>query len=358
MNADLLTWALSLYLVFAALHATFPILLAKAHPGETQVWLGQFFPAMALLLILIPLLNQQTVSLAVWPAVLLIDLLAIGLAILTTSIAAIALVLLLTALATGIWLFKLPQQLDALPPLLLVIGAFAILFFVAGQWAGKKILARLGQDAGAQIAEDPFAALLGLRIPLSQGATQIPALSAILPFLLLMMATSRMPLTDPTPVFGLGLVLVLLLQGLAVFTGMELVVPASLACVLGLEQVWHSTHFSIESPKAPLAWYLAYYAAYTVYPFLFAERWKQILPWATAAAAGPLQFLFVYAVVSHAYPNGWMGLLPAAFAVPVLAGLWHLARHVPHESPLRLSVLAWFGASALFFITADLPDPI
>ena len=43
---------------------------------------------------------------------------------------------------------------------------------------------------------------------------QIPALSAILPFLLLVLVVLRLPLTNPSPIFGLALLLVILLLGL------------------------------------------------------------------------------------------------------------------------------------------------
>jgi uncharacterized membrane protein len=105
-----------------------------------------------------------------------------------------------------------------------------------------------------------------------------------------------------------------------------------------------------------LTWYLAFYAVYTLFPFVFRSRFDtKVLPWATAAVAGPIQFFYVYQVVSQSFPNPCMGLLPAAFSAPMLLAVWYLVRTVPQASPVRLSLLAWFGGSALFFLTFIFP---
>jgi len=56
-----------------------------------------------------------------------------------------------------------------------------------------------------------------------------------------------------------------------------------------------------------------------------------------------------------AFPNNAMGLLPAAFALPTLAGVCVLLRTVAPGSPTRNGLLAWFGGVALFFITLIFP---
>jgi uncharacterized membrane protein len=50
-----------------------------------------------------------------------------------------------------------------------------------------------------------------------------------------------------------------------------------------------------------------------------------------------------------------MGLLPAVFSIPSLAGLVQRLRSRPHESPARTGQLAWFGGVTLFFITLIFP---
>ena len=61
-------------------------------------------------------------------------------------------------------------------------------------------------------------------------------------------------------------------------------------------------------------------AVFIAYPFVCRCDWSlPVLPWATAALAGPLHFYLIHSAVKQAYPNEFMGLLPAAFTVPMLA---------------------------------------
>ncbi len=69
----LLPWALAASLLFAALHAAFPLLLERHRPASAPSWWNQLFPPLALLLMLFPIYKFETVSLLVWPAILLVD---------------------------------------------------------------------------------------------------------------------------------------------------------------------------------------------------------------------------------------------------------------------------------------------
>ena len=79
------------------------------------------------------------------------------------------------------------------------------------------------------------------------------------------------------------------------------------------------------------------------------------MPWATAALAGPLHFYLVYQLIRTAYPNWVPGLVPAAFALPSLLGLFVLINRTPLTSPARNAQLALFGGATLFFITLIFP---
>lgn len=348
----LLYWGLGLYLGFTALHTLFPVMLTRLRPEARRTSWGQVFPALALLLMLLPILKLETISFAIWPAVLLIDLLAIGVAVLAGSAAVILAVLLLTGLATGVWLLRLPNaDLSALPELLVVIGGFALFFFIAGLLARPRILAMLGDSA----ADDQ--AGTGLRRNLGQNdlAEQLPAVSAILPFLLLIMVSARLPLFNPSPIFGLAMLLIVLLLGLALIAKVDALVPVSIACVMALQYLWHADHFRPELAWVPLAWSVAFYAVFTLFPFLFRTQLQErILPWAVSALAGPLHYYLVHRAANTGPGNPVPGLLPAAFAIPMLLALAHVKRTWP-ESGMRLNLLAWFGGSALFFITLIVP---
>ncbi len=78
-------------------------------------------------------------------------------------------------------------------------------------------------------------------------------------------------------------------------------------------------------------------------------------PWVVAALAAPAHFWLVYQGVERAFPNPYMGLLPALFVLPALASLVAVLRGQTAENPLRLGRLAWFGGVALLFITLIFP---
>ena len=103
----------------------------------------------------------------------------------------------------------------------------------------------------------------------------------------------------------------------------------------------------------PLVWYLAFFAVFTIHPFLFRKTMEdRVVPWAVAALAGPAHFDLVYRLVKVAWPNPVMGLFTALFAISPLLGLLTLIRS---KSKHRLALLAWFGGATLFFITLIFP---
>jgi uncharacterized membrane protein len=185
---------------------------------------------------------------------------------------------------------------------------------------------------------------------------QLPALSATLPFLLLIMVALRLPLMNPSPVFALALVFVVLLLGMTKIFSLDLLSAVALGATLALEYAWHSARFSADHAMLALSWYICFAAVFTIFPFLFHRQFAaRSVPWATAALAAPLHFLLVYDVMRTAYPNGMPGLIPAAFSVPSLLGLIVLLKRTPAESPARNAQLALFGGAALFFITLIFP---
>src|SRR5207237_9654244 len=119
---------------------------------------------------------------------------------------------------------------------------------------------------------------------------------------------------------------------------------------------WHFQHFDPARASVPLLWYLGFYALFTAFPFIFHRRSaEKTVPWATAALAGPLHFYLVYQLIRTAYPNWVPGLVPAAFALPSLLGLFVLINRTPLTSPARNAQLALFGGATLFFITLIFP---
>jgi type II secretory pathway pseudopilin PulG len=358
LTNELLNPALVFYLVFAVFHSALPAWLQRRHGVKSGVaaQLNHFFPPLALLLVLVPIFKLPELSFLVWPFVLLVDLLAIALAVMTATLLPVLVVLLLTLAATGALIFKIPpSDLTGLPTSFWLLGAFAVFFVAASVWLARKFKPDAFKSglkiAGDINANETMAALL-------------PASSAVLPFLLLIMATLRLPLANPSPVFGLALLLVVLLLGLTKIFSFEWMPLVGLISTFALESAWHFRHFDIAnpnliSPQMLLGWYLIFFAAFAAFPFVFLKSSSdKTFPWAAAALAGPAQFLLIYRLVKIAWPNSAnsvMGLLPAAFAVPALLSLVAILKTIPAENKSRLTQLAWFGGVALFFITLIFP---
>jgi uncharacterized membrane protein len=382
VNAGMLVWALGGALGFAVLHTVFPIVAQRLRPGGTPLWFGHLFPVLALVLVLVPIMKDLSVPWLLWPVVMLIDVLAIVLALSSGALLGVLAVLVLTLAAAGFWIAQVPLGLESVWPALGVVGGFALFFFVVSTVAGERILGRIaaaaggvalasrpvlaGEDAGAPgrsgfpgKADETrldLPAWLHLPGPVEVQRAELPALSAILPFLLLILIATRLPIADPSPVYGLALVLIGLLLGLAKQLRLGVLGPVGLACVLALELSWHEARFSADHAWIPLVWNVGFAGVFMAYPFVFRRDFTApVLPWATAALAGPLHFYLVYRVVKAGYPNALMGLLPAAFAVPMLLALAFVARSWAAEAPNRTGLLAWFGGSALFFITLIFP---
>ena len=351
LNGSLLNWALGLYFVFALLHSVFPMFLRRIRPGISTTWWPHLFPPMALLLVMAPIVTTPDVSFVVWLFVLVVDLLAIGVAILSASVFSIIAVLILTLVATGLWILKVPGELTDLPMSLFLIGGFATFFFTIGMLGARKFVANILPE---EVKERRFG-FFG-NVTSADTMAQIPALSAIFPFLLLIMVTMKLHLTNPLPIFGLAMLLIVLLLGAAQRFQQHWLSMVGLICVLALEHAWHFRHFTPENALLPLLWYLGFTAVFTIYPFAFRKHLtEKIVPWASAALAAPLHFYLVQRLVKVAYPNNFMGILPALFAIPLLIGLVVLIRRMPAAIATKNAQLAWFGAAVLFFVTLIFP---
>ncbi|MEO6875651.1 MAG: DUF2339 domain-containing protein [Opitutaceae bacterium] len=339
----LLPWGLVAYLLFAALHTVFPLLLERRRPETAPSAWSQLFPPLTLLLMLVPIFKLDSMSLLIWPAILLVDMLAIGFALLSASLVAVAAVLVLTLVATGACIFRVPAALAFDPSLLFIIGGFAVFFFAAGLWLVRKLGAKL------PAADQPLAGVFG------DARAQLPAFASLLPFLLLIMVCLRLNVPNPSAVFGLGLLLVVLTLGLARLLVIEWLPACALAGMAALEYAWHSHYASMGAPL-PLGWYLGFYAVFTVYPFLFRSVFAQLTgPWAMAALSGLAHFWMIYAALKPMWPADLLGAIPALFALAPLASLMLILRGEPADHPARLNQLAWFGGVALFFITLVFP---
>lgn len=330
LSAELLPHALGIYLGFGLMHSAFAVLWQRR--GQAMLLFMNWTPVITLVLLLMPVLCLDSISLMLWPAILIVDLLIIGLAVYTGALVSVLAALALTLITAGAWLFRLPANTTgSLGQFLIVLGGFAVLFGIASSSIARKM------------PKAPFAAML-------------PMSSAVLPFALLILATLHLHVADPSPVFGLALLLTSFLLGLACLSGITVLVPTALGCVLALEWAWHQESFSVAHATTPLVWYLGFYVVFTTFPMVFHKLFAtRRMPWIGSAAAGVGTFGLVYRVVEQTWPNEMMGLLPVAFAVAPLLCLVFVLKQQEKENPARLTQLAWFGGVALFFITLIFP---
>ena len=350
ISSDLLYWGLGSYFIFAVLHMAFPLVLQRLYPETTPHWWDHLFASLALILAMIPVFKLAEMATGFWFAVLLIDVVAIGFALITVGVLSIVAALLISMTTILVWLFKMPATPANLPEFLIVTGGFALIFFMVGLYFRKKLPVQLRADLAQK--DDESAAS---ESPEASQA-QIPTLAAILPFLLLILSVLHLPLQSPTPVFALGLFLIILLLGLCRMLRMDSLSTVAMLCAMALQYMWQNVRFQPSFAAVPVCWYLLFYAVFTVVPFvLHREQQERILPWATAALAGPLHFYLIYRLVFAAYPNSYMGALPALFSIPAFLGLIQRLRALPADSAVRNSQLAWSGGVALFFVTLIFP---
>ncbi len=347
LKPEMLGSALVVYLVFGLMHAAFPIVWNKFRHEDLSVprAFSPWFPPLTIVLMLLPVLRLEEVSFIIWPAILLADLCVIVAALISGVLLPVIAALVLTLLVVLSWLGKMPPQITALPSFLMVLGGFAAVFVIAGCWLTKRYSGVLKRDGDKPTLND-------------QVATALPVLSAALPFVLLIMATQRLPVLNPSPVFSLGLLLVLLLLGLAKIARVPSLCLASLGCMVALEGAWHQAHFNAELPWIPLYWYAGVHLLFTVYPFFFRDTFKNsVLPWAASAASGIGHFLLIYAAMKDSFPAmaDRLGLVPAVFALPGIISLLGVLRAVKSEGDARNGQLAWFGGVTLLFITLIFP---
>jgi len=342
MGAESLAWSLGLTVAFAALHTAFPLALRRRHGAAlapAPVW-TQFFPAIALLLVLIPLLRSLPVGPLFWAVIVLVDALAIALALFSGALLGLIAVVVLTFVLAGIWLGHSPAELADATESLFVIGGFGVFLAAAGAFVARRLALTPAGDSGD---------------PRLRAAS--PVLSATLPFLLLILLVQRLHPANPSSVFAVALGLGVLLLGLVRWTGFTVLTLAGLGATALLEWSWLAAGFRAAAGAAlPLLWIGIFTALFAAFPFGFQRHFAdRKLPWIASALAGVVHLPLALTVVKAAWPELSPGLVPAAFAVPAFLGLARLQRTLPVESPVRLHHLAWFAGAGLLGVTLIFP---
>lgn len=355
-SPELLPWALGMSLLFGILHAALPVVLKRRSPREYRMSWGHLFPPLALVLMMLPVVTRPVMSVLVWPFVFLVNLLAMGLAVVTGSLVSFALAIVVTLVLLVVAITKIPAELTGLPVMLLLIGGFALVFTAVAVWLLRLLSQQPKPADAAESAKEKTSEEWLPQLP-PEITASLPALSAIAPFFLLVLLVGQLKLVNPSSVFGLVLLLAVLVLGLARLLKFDWLPAVGLAGVLMVEHAWFARSFASDGqPGLVLGWMLGFAALFALFPFTEKKvRAGSVVPWAAAALSVPLHFGMIYKLVSQAWPNDFMGLLPAVLAVPLLAALLVLVKRLAPDDPARLAVLAWFGGAALFFITLIFP---
>jgi uncharacterized membrane protein len=344
LREPLLNWALGYFLIFAAFHTALPLVLRRLRPAAPAPGWTQAFPVLGLVLMLWPAFHIGA-SFSLWIAVLLVDLAVIALAALTASLLGLVAALVLTLIAMGLWLAQTPVENPQITGLLTVIAGFAALFCGASVFLQKRIRVARSEGSSDSFERDAL--------------EHLPAISAAVPFALLISAVLRLNPENPSAIFGVGMLLVVVILGLARWSQTVALPPVALVCATLLQYCWHAQMIPRQRGWMPLEWTLGFTAVIFAFPFLFQSRKAaQVVPWATAALAPVLHYPLLHGVIRNSWPEFWHaagGLVPAALAIPPLAACDYLRRGMLPENPARLAVLAWFGGVALLFITLIFP---
>ena len=340
---------LGIYLAYGVIHSAFPLWMQRRRPGALPPSLVAALPLPTLVLMLLPLIWLDGVSWVLWPAVILVDLLVLGVAVATLSLGGVVVSMVLTFLAAGIWLMRWPMEAGGGGALVTMLGTFAVFFAGMGvflrRWLQRRAVAQgdRGGVAGSLKAE---AVAMG-----------IPVYAGVMPFLLLILATGVVPLPQPGLVFGLAALLSLMLLGFARLLSQGVIPLVAAGCVVALEIAWQGTNLrrGIE-PLGILAWYGGFGALFALFPFLFRRTFdRSNIAWAGSALVWVMQFFPVYWLARTFWPDAALGVIPTVFALPPLVALEIRRRQAAADHPGRLAQLAWFGGVGLFFVTLIFP---
>ena len=237
----------------------------------------------------------------------------------------------------------------------LAFGAGAFTFAILAGWIAlfaqhaplSATLAVIVIFALLHAATTPASAWRPALLPFTAGGT-------LTPFLLLIILIDQVGVWNPTPILGVALLLCGILLVAAIVRQADWLALAALVGA-GLTQLaWQSERFSNEQAIPALVCYGLFLILFVAFPFCSAQK-EKAWSWAISALAQTLGFWLFYRVIQVAFPNEWMGLLPAAFLVPSAVGVVLLLK-LYHADPASGDArLAWQGGALLLFVSLIFP---
>ncbi|MDB6132616.1 MAG: hypothetical protein JWM59_859 [Verrucomicrobiales bacterium] len=335
LTPELLPWALGSFLIAGLAHVGFILGWERRKGGRAvfspaAVWI----PSLIQILTILPVFRLNPVPAMLWPFLLGVNVMGIGLAARRGRLAPVLVSGGVTLLNGFLWLRALPADPSAIEVFPPVLAMYILVLLPAMLWLGRHA----GPDE-KDLAE------------------ALPAITAAAPFLLLTAAAATLPLANPAPVFLVALLLASVLLWLSEKDAIRsFLFSVALGCLLALETVWLVRSSHVVQPATALAWPVGLHVFFTVWPWLRRERLAgRALPWVVCAASGIGHYLLVYLAMKMFYPDNINGLLPLAFCLPPLLGLAAAHRGLTLPGDSRVRQMAWFGGVALFFITLSIP---
>lgn len=334
---------LTAFLLFGVAHGALALVFdRRGAPAGSRILSG-LFPVALLLPLTLGLLKDLTVSALVWPVLFGLNLVALVVAVATGFVAAALGALILTFFSIYSWIPRLAP--GGLPEMLAVVGVMAALF----SGVAYVVFRRSTRSAKSAVPGKDWP-VDALRV--------FPVLAGALPYVLLATAAMRLRPGDPASLFAVAVLVTVLLLGVLAVAG-ESAAGVALVALGGVGFVqfaWHAAAFTPASLLPSLGWATALAAGFLLLPFLGGPRFaRHRFVWMAAALAAPVHFALHYRALSAVDPGGRLGLLPAAWAVVALLVFAGAFRRLPVDAPHRQSLLALFGAVALFFITLIFP---
>ena len=339
LTPSLLPVALVLYVIFGLIQAGLPVLWHRMRKdGEALPQAALWMPLLVMVLLLIGIQRVPEASTGIWITVLLMNVSMLSLGAAARNAWPVVAAFCLTMLIILTWLFSVPGiaglRASSAGEFLTVLTAFAVLLTGGGLW--------LRQRLAVENTKNDF-----------DCAAWLPA---VMPFPLLILACLALPSVPFTAITAVTLGLAALLLFVAVRVRQWILFPVTLAAVVCVEAVIYFRHGLDIAGGTQILWHLAAWVLFLVWPFAMRRHTRShALPWITAAAAGALEFLFLYPLAMKTWPDLAHGIIPALCAMPVLLGLMGVYRDSLTLPAVRLSQLAWFGGVALLFITLVIP---
>ncbi|MGH8095046.1 MAG: DUF2339 domain-containing protein [Chthoniobacterales bacterium] len=237
----------------------------------------------------------------------------------------------------------------------IAVGAGAVTFALVAEWIA--LFAHQAPMIAPLAAIIVFALLHAATTPASAwrpGLLPFTAAGTITPYLLLVILLAESELLNPTPIFLVAFVLSGILLAAAIVRRADWLAGSALLGVAFLELIWQSERFRDEQAIPALAWYGLFFILFVAFPFCSAQK-EKVWSWAISALAQALQFWLVDRAVVRAFPNEWMGLLPAAFVVPAAIGVVALLKLYQANPASGDARLAWQGGALLLFVSLIFP---